>query len=181
MSAYRSLAVSVALSAVLACAAVSGCHAPEPESPEVGLRKPVDPPELPGPGPGPARADVRVYYNIWLGDAQDLCQGPAPFFEFDSSKTDAEDQPTMQSLATCMVNGPLKGRAIRLIGHTDPRGSADYNDKLGMERAEQVKRYLVRHNVDPARIAVESAGEEAASKAPAGWATDRRVEVRLAR
>lgn len=125
--------------------------------------------------------EVHALYNIWLGEVKDICQGPSPFFEFDSAKTDADDQPTMQTLASCMVGGALKGRSIRLIGHTDPRGSAEYNDKLGLERAEHVKRYLVAHHVEPARVVVESAGEEDASKAPAQWPKDRRVEIRLVR
>jgi outer membrane protein OmpA-like peptidoglycan-associated protein len=181
MSIQRPFRAFVAVTVVLSCTAVAACHAQEPESPTVGLTKAVDPPELPGPGRGPARAEIEMHYNIWLGELQEACKGPAPYFDFDSAKADAEDQPTMQLLATCMIDGPLKGESIRLIGHTDPRGTETYNQNLGMERAERVKRYLVNHGVAPARIVTETAGEEDASKAPAGWPTDRRVEIRRAR
>ena len=76
-----------------------------------------------------------------------VCSGPPPFFEFDSSDTRVTDQPTMQALADCMMSGPLRGKTIKLLGHTDPRGTPNYNDKLGRERAERVKHYLVTHGV----------------------------------
>ncbi|CAN5897568.1 hypothetical protein BH11MYX4_BH11MYX4_24100 [soil metagenome] len=178
MTALRTLPAFLALAAVVSCTALAACQ--EPASPDVGLTKAVSPPQPPDLGRGASRAEVREFYHIWLAEAQDVCKGPPPFFEFDSAKADGDEQPTMQTLATCMVSGPLKGRSIRLIGHTDPRGSANYNDKLGLQRAEQVKRYLTAHGVDPARVAVESAGEGEASKAPAEWPKDRRVEIRLA-
>ena len=87
----------------------------------------------------------------------------------------------MQTLADCMLTGPLSGKSIRLIGHTDPRDTPGYNEKLGLERAERVKQYLVAHGIDTARVQVESVGEDAASPAPKDWAKDRRVEVQLAR
>ena len=110
-----------------------------------------------------------------------MCAGPAPFFEFDSSDTRETDQPTMQALADCMITGPLRGKAIKLIGHTDPRGAPGYNDRLGFERAERVKRYLVTHGVDAGRVEVRSVGEGEASQAPKDWPTDRRVEIELVR
>jgi peptidoglycan-associated lipoprotein len=121
-----------------------------------------------------------VLYNLWLGEGvRSLCSGPAPFFQFDSASATGS-QPTMQTLVNCMLSGALKGKAIRLIGHTDPRGSAQYNDKLGMERAERVKRYLVTNGVEADRIQTASVGEEEASGAPQDWPKDRRVEIQLA-
>jgi outer membrane protein OmpA-like peptidoglycan-associated protein len=181
MSIQRPLGFCGSLAVVLSCAVVGACHVQAPESPVVGLTKAVDPPELPGPGPGPSRPDIRMHYNIWVGEVQEVCHGPSPYFDFDSAKADAEDQPTMQVLASCMIDGPLKGKSIRLIGHTDPRGTENYNEKLGLERADRVKRYLVSHRVDASRILTETAGEDDASKAPANWSTDRRVEIRLVR
>ena len=110
-----------------------------------------------------------------------VCAGSVPFFEFDSSDTRDTDQPTMQSLAECMTSGPLKGKSILLIGHTDPRGTSAYNEKLGLELAERVKRYLVAHGIESGRVEVKSLGKDEASPAPAEWARDRRVEIQLVR
>lgn len=166
---------------VTAAATVTACHPSEPTSPEVGLRKPVDPPKMPDLGRGAPRASQDTLYSVYVGDALvRSCSGPAPFFSFDSSDAAAKDQPTMQMLSNCMIDGPLKGKSIQLIGHTDPRGSANYNDKLGLERAERVRRYLVTHGVSPTRVAVETVGEDEARDTPKDWPKDRRVEIRLA-
>ncbi len=86
----------------------------------------------------------------------------------------------MQTLAACMKDGPLRDRRIALTGRTDPRGSENYNEKLGLERAERVKRYLVANGIDGARIETRSLGKTDASPAPKDWAADRRVQIELA-
>jgi len=166
---------------VLASFVLAGCRSLEPESPVAGLTKPVNPPEPPDLGHSPDRLEVDVLYNLWLTDpVRSVCAGPDPFFQFDSSKTDGP-QPTMQTLVNCMLTGPLKGKAILLVGHTDPRGTPQYNEKLGLERAERVKRYLVANGVDADRVQTSSVGEEEASPSPADWPKDRRVEIQLAK
>ena len=171
----------LALLLVTAAVTVTGCHSPrEPGSPEVGLTKPVDPPKMPDLGRGAPRHAQDTLYSIFIGDAVvRSCSGPAPFFDFDSSDANAKDQPTMQMLSNCMLDGPLKGKTIKLIGHTDPRGSASYNDKLGLERAGRVKRYLVTHGVTENRVQVDTVGEDEARDTPKDWPKDRRVEIQL--
>jgi peptidoglycan-associated lipoprotein len=166
---------------VTAAVTVTGCHSPrEPTSPEVGLRKPVDPPKMPDMGRGAPRISQDTLYKVWVGDALGhSCSGPAPFFEFDSAAANGKDQPTMQMLSNCMIDGPLKGKSIKLIGHTDPRGTPDYNDKLGLERAERVRRYLVTHGVAENRVKVDTVGEDEARDNAKDWPKDRRVEIQL--
>ena len=159
---------------------MTACHSPEPTSPETGLTKPVDPPKMPEMGRGASRSEVDVHYSIFIGDPLvHSCSGPAPFFDFDSAATDAKDQPTMQMLANCMTDGPLKGKSIQLIGHTDPRGTDAHNDKLGLERAQRVKRYLLAHGIAENRVQARTAGEDDARSSPKDWPTDRRVEIKL--
>lgn len=167
---------------LLTSATLVGCHSPEPESPSAGLTNAVAPPTPPNLGRGAPRVTVEGGYSMYVAEpVRRVCSGTVPFFEFDSSDTRDRDQPTMQSLADCMVSGPLRGKSIKLVGHTDPRGTADYNERLGLERAERVKRYLVTHGVDANRVDVGSVGEEAASPEAKDWAKDRRVEIQLAR
>ena len=159
---------------------VAGCHTPEPESPAVGLTKPVDPPSPPDLGRSPDRVETNPLYHLWLTDpVRSACSGPDPFFDFNSSETTGA-QPTMQTLVNCMLSGPLKGKSILLVGHTDPRGTPQFNEKLGLDRAERVKRYLTTNGVEPNRVQTSSVGEEEASPSPADWPKDRRVEIRLA-
>jgi peptidoglycan-associated lipoprotein len=134
---------------------------------------------MPDQGRGASRAEVDVLYGVFVGDAlSHMCSGPAPFFQFDSSDP-KKDQPTMQMLANCMIDGPLRNKTIKLIGHTDPRGTANYNDKLGLERAERVRAYLVTHGVNESRVQVGTAGEDDARPTPQDWPKDRRVEIQL--
>lgn len=49
---------------------------------------------------------------------------------------------------------------MTIIGHTDNRGSDEYNYQLGLERAQQVKDYMVKHGIDASRLFVESRGEK---------------------
>ena len=174
-------AIFLLLAATTALAA-AGCHSREPQSPEVGLRQPADPPKTPDLGRGPPRGRVELLYSMYVDDPVRLaCKGPDPFFRFDSSKTTGEDQATMQTLVHCMQDGALRGRSIVLVGRTDPRGTEDYNDKLGLERAERVKRYLVTNGIEEGRVKTISLGKDDASPFPTDWQGDRRVEVMLAK
>ena len=165
--------------AITAAASGAACHAEEPTSPVAGLTRPVDPPKMPDLGRGASRNSQDTLYRVFVGDAlAHSCSGPAPFFEFDSNDP-KKDQPTMQMLANCMIDGPLKGKTIKLIGHTDPRGTEAYNDKLGLERAGRVKQYLVTHGVNDNRVQVDSVGEDDARESPDKWKKDRRVEIQL--
>ena len=49
---------------------------------------------------------------------------------------------------------------IRVAGHTDERGSDEYNLALGQRRAAAVKAYLVQHGIPETRIETVSYGEE---------------------
>ena len=72
---------------------------------------------------------------------------------------------------------------IEIEGHTDATGEAVVNDRLGLERAEAVKRYLHEsHQIPLHRMNVISYGEEkpvAPNDTPDGRAQNRRVVVRV--
>jgi peptidoglycan-associated lipoprotein len=161
-------------------ASLAGCHSRDPASPNAQLASAAEPPRPPDLGRGAPRVRVEGPYNMYVAEpVRSVCSGTAPFFEFDSFDAREVDQPTMKVLAECMISGPLKGKTIKLIGHTDPRGTPDYNEKLGLERAERVRHHLLKHGVEAGRVQVDSVGEEAASPAPENWAKDRRVEIQL--
>ena len=60
------------------------------------------------------------------------------YFAFDSSHLTAFDAGPLDAVATCFSRGPLAGRAMRLVGHADPRGASEYNIMLGQSRADAV-------------------------------------------
>ncbi|MDW8324668.1 MAG: OmpA family protein [Burkholderiales bacterium] len=68
---------------------------------------------------------------------------------------------------------------VEIQGHTDSRGEADYNERLGLKRAEAVRAYLHRSGGLPlARMSTISYGESAPiadNRTAAGRAKNRRV------
>ena len=173
----KSLSSSLVL--LIAALGLGACRLDQPDSPDAKVTN-VNPPQYPV-GEYPAHAVISVNYSMYMAESiQHHCSGPSPFFEFDSDSLDPEGKSTMANLAECMKTGPLKDKRIRLIGRTDPRGTEDYNEKLGLERAEKVKRFMVRHGIDASRIETISYGKQDAHPSPAEWAGDRRVQIELA-
>ena len=71
---------------------------------------------------------------------------------------------------------------IKITGHTDNTGSADYNMKLSLQRAEAVRDYLVSLGVDPNKMEVSGEGVTkpvADNSTPEGRAKNRRVEIEV--
>ena len=73
-------------------------------------------------------------------------------------------------------------RRLEIAGHTDDTGDAAYNRKLSLERAEVVKRALIKRGIAPQRLVTKGYGEDA-SVAPnvtrAGRAKNRRVDFNI--
>lgn len=103
------------------------------------------------------------------------CNLSTVYFAYDSSSLDGSARTTMQSNAQCIQERDVA--AVSVIGHTDPRGTEEYNLALGERRAQQVKTYLRDLGVDASRVSTRSMGEEMASgQDESGWSRDRRVE-----
>ncbi|WP_091741612.1 OmpA family protein [Phenylobacterium immobile] len=69
---------------------------------------------------------------------------------------------------------------LEVQGHTDASGDKTYNEKLGEDRAEAVRKYLSMHGVALNRIATISYGEDAPvapNDTPQGRAQNRRVAI----
>ncbi len=73
-------------------------------------------------------------------------------------------------------------REIRVEGHTDSTGAADYNLDLSQRRAQSVRDLLVDRGVDQGRITTDGLGEDypvASNNTDAGRQQNRRVEIIL--
>ncbi|HHJ19937.1 MAG TPA: OmpA family protein, partial [Gammaproteobacteria bacterium] len=72
--------------------------------------------------------------------------------------------------------------AIRIVGHTDSRGSDEYNQILSEKRAEAVSNYLNAQGVSLSRITTVGMGESqpiADNSTASGRSQNRRVEIFL--
>jgi peptidoglycan-associated lipoprotein len=79
------------------------------------------------------------------------------------------------------IKGLDKGVYLEIQGHTDDTGSTEYNDMLGQQRAEAVRRFLSReHKLPLGRLSTISYGDTlpvAANKTARGRAENRRVVI----
>jgi len=110
------------------------------------------------PEPGStSAAQVRQDFGATL-DA--LPPAPVSYLLYFSSDPD-ELPPQSRALAPAILAEIARRPAaeVVVIGHTDTRGSDDYNDRLSLDRARAVKRQLVALGFDPARIGVAGRGK----------------------
>ena len=104
----------------------------------------------------------------------------APKFDFDSEQLTESEKAVLEQVAKCLTTGPLKGRAVDLVGRADPRGETEYNMTLGNRRADNVKAAIVQAGLAASQIATSSRGEmDATGTDEASWEKDRRVDVML--
>ena len=100
------------------------------------------------------------------------------YFDYDSSDLSNEDYQTLQAHAQfLMANANSK---VALTGHTDERGTREYNMALGERRAKAVQSYLVTNGVNPNQLEAVSYGKEMpinAGHGEAAWKENRRVEI----
>jgi peptidoglycan-associated lipoprotein len=83
-------------------------------------------------------------------------------------------------LGAALLQGPLKGEAMRLVGHANARGSDECNMALGSRRAESVKEALVAFGLSGNVVTTTSRGEMEATGTDADTGPlDRRVDVAL--
>ena len=100
------------------------------------------------------------------------------YFDFDSSEIKGEGTDIVAAHAKYLAANP--GTRVRLEGHTDERGSREYNIGLGERRAQSVRRALLLQGASDAQISTVSYGEERPAVAghdEAAWAKNRRVEI----
>ncbi len=101
------------------------------------------------------------------------------YFAFDSSEVQEEGRELIQAHADYLK----ANRQIRVLleGHTDERGSREYNLGLGERRAKSVRRLLGANGVSSSRLEVVSFGEERPLRegdSEEAYAENRRVRIR---
>jgi outer membrane protein OmpA-like peptidoglycan-associated protein len=103
------------------------------------------------------------------------------FFELNSYKVDTLSKNKLASFAKFLKDYPEL--RVKLHGHSDTRGDANYNLMLSKKRVESVKWLLIhRHKIDPKRIYTKAWGETKPlypEDKPENIAKNRRVELEI--
>ncbi len=159
------------ISVVTACMAVSGCSS---KGNKDGAGKKGTGSGLSTSGAGTGDAGTGRDFG---SQGLDLNQRVV-YFDFDSSELKAESQPVINSWAKYLSTNPSS--RVRLEGHTDERGTREYNVALGERRSRSVQQALQLRGVAAGQVSVVSYGEERPSAMghdESAWGQNRRVEI----
>jgi peptidoglycan-associated lipoprotein len=121
----------------------------------------------------------RQRHDQMLAGARTTITTPV-YFEFDKSELTPDDISKLDAKIPLLNANP--DLRIRVSGHTDSRGSDEYNMALGQRRAASAKRYLTQHGIAATRIETVSFGEErpaATGTDEASMAQNRRSEFEI--
>jgi peptidoglycan-associated lipoprotein len=163
---------------LMACLSVAACGSKHPK-----VSPPLPASEV-GAGSGSTGAGAGA--NAEGQNADDETAGPQGgvlakrliYFDFDSSEIKGEGTDIVGAHAKYLAGNPAA--RVRLEGHTDDRGSREYNIGLGERRAQSVRRALLLQGATEAQISTVSYGAERPAVAghdEAAWAKNRRVEI----
>lgn len=101
-------------------------------------------------------------------------------FEFGKAEIKKDSLPYLDKLADTLLKA--KNWTIEIQGHTDDKGSDDYNLKLSQNRADAVKKYLISKGISADTITSKGFGESVplvANDIDANREKNRRVEFKI--
>ncbi len=99
-------------------------------------------------------------------------------FDFNSAVLMPESTATLSRLAAAMASDALSSDRFLIEGHTDAKGSSDFNLRLSKSRADTVRKYLIDQGINPQRLAVMGKGSsDLANKANPLSGENRRVKI----
>jgi outer membrane protein OmpA-like peptidoglycan-associated protein len=121
------------------------------------------------------KASKRLVYEVVLSEDEG---------NFKFAKTELPDEAKGKlDQMVAMIKADPKGAYFEIEGHTDNVGDPKTNERIGLARAESVKRYLYeQHQIPLHKINVISYGEQkpvAPNKTKAGRAQNRRVVIKV--
>jgi len=169
---------------VIALVALGACKK-KPEVAPAPVEQPASAPQPAPPPPAPAQptcdaACVEARNNAAKGEAiRAATAALTATIYFDLDRSDITDDSRAKLDAKVPVLSQNTAVRIRIAGHTDSRGSDEYNLALGQRRAAAAKRYLTDRGIDGSRIEIVSFGEErptCTDESEGCWSRNRRDE-----
>lgn len=102
------------------------------------------------------------------------------YFDFDRSELTEKAKELLAQVAELLIKETRF--SITIEGHTDARGTEDYNFTLGAKRAMKVKEFLAAYGIDAKRMESVSYGKEApkaAGESEEAYSQNRRANFRV--
>jgi len=114
-------------------------------------------------------------HDGWPEDAAAL-KTETVYFDFDSSVIKSSEMAKVSAVADYLKAN--SGKAVRVEGNCDERGTEEYNRALGERRALAVREELVQLGIDPGRVDTKSWGKDNPANDPghdeSAWRLNRR-------
>lgn len=131
-----------------------------------------------------AIAALQEFADVREGQGETIITIPGEIlFVYDEAELRPLARRRLGQVASALKNQPGEYEIV-VEGHTDSRGSDEYNMELSQRRAESVERFLVEQGVQDDRIRAVGRGEQepiASNDSPENRANNRRVEIILRR
>jgi peptidoglycan-associated lipoprotein len=109
-------------------------------------------------GDAPVIAEKEMSFDPQGSDSGKISGLGTVYFEYDQARLTDTARKQLAANAEWIKGNP--GSTIQVEGHTDKRGSIEYNLSLGERRARSVKAYLATLGVEGNRLTIISFGEE---------------------
>ena len=118
-----------------------------------------------------------------MGEPERVRELGSVYFDYDSASIRGDARTTLKANAQA-ISGRSEWKTITLEGHTDERGSEEYNLALGERRANAAMQYLVDLGVPTGRMITVSFGEGSPAvqgNDESAWRWNRRVDFKVSR
>jgi len=113
-------------------------------------------------------------FSQWVQNAE-IFAAQTVYFDFDKAAIKSGDLSKVEAVATQLKG--MAGKAVRIEGHCDERGTEEYNRSLGERRALAVRESLIRLGVAADMIDTISYGEDRPAEqghSEVAWSKNRR-------
>ena len=111
-------------------------------------------------------------------NTEDLRTQRSLYFSLNQTDLKADYDQVLMAHARYLARTPAA--RMRIEGHADERGSANYNKQLGLKRAQSIRATLIGNGADPAQIGLKSWGNsrpKVRGRDEAAWAENRRADI----
>ena len=125
----------------------------------------------------PLESTRPTYAGPWEDPSSPLYERTI-YFDYDNAEIKPQYLDVIRTHARYLGSQP--GTRVTLEGHTDERGTREYNLALGDQRAESVRRFMLAEGVPANQLATLSYGEERPADpghSEASWRLNRRVII----
>lgn len=179
---FRSFALLVATAAAVTACRKQPEVTPDPVPPPTSGGGQTTMPTTPAGPTGPSAEEIarRAADSIRRVEAARANLQAPIYFDYDQDAIRADAQTVLESKLPILRANPAV--RLRISGHTDDRGSDEYNLALGQRRAASARRWLELRGIDPSRIDIVSFGEErpaATGMDEGSWQRNRRDEFEI--